>query len=393
MKILYITLENLSLHKGSVVHIKEIVAGLQKLGHHVGLVGCSQNKFEEVDNFYNLLHTPFLLLKFFNLKKQPYLISSIFLFFYLFKTLLRYDIIYARDYHTAIIAFLPRILFNKKLVLEMNGFASEEEGLKGKSFFKNILVWAIKKMEKLATRCSNEIVTVTPYMATHLVQSYGCEPQKIEVIGNGVNIKIFYPINDEALLLDCRKRIKIAPGEIVITFVGNLSKTQGVEDIVKVAPSIIREIGNIKFLIIGDGMLKGDLEEEVKRLRLSEHFIFTGMIDYEEVPRYINISDICILLKRKLKSGWSPIKLYEYMACGKPVVASRVEGLEFIEVEGAGRLIEPGDLNDLKEVLFDLLTFPEKRVDMGQRGLKIAQERFTWDSRASNIEKILKELA
>lgn len=393
MKILYITLENLSLHKGSVVHIKEIVAGLQKLGHHVGLVGSSQNKFEEVDNFYNLWHSPFFFLKFFKLKKQPYLISSIFLFFYLFKILPRYDIIYARDYHTAVIAFLPRILFNKKLVFEMNGFASEEEGLKGNFFFTKLLVWAIEKMEKLSTRCSNKIVTVTPYMATYLLQSYSCQPEKIEVIGNGVNIRKFYPINDEAFLLDCRKRMKIAAEEIVITFVGNLNKTQGVEDIIKVAPSIIREISNVKFLIIGDGILKGDLEKEVKRLRLSEHFIFAGMIDYQEVPVYINISDICILLKRKLKSGWSPIKLYEYMACGKPVVCSRVEGLEFIGSEGAGRLTEPGDLNDLKEALFELLTVPEKRVDMGQKGLKIAQERFSWDSRASKIEKILKELA
>ena len=393
MKILYITLENLSLHKGSVVHIKEIVAGLQKLGHHVGLVGSSQNKLEEVDNFYNLWHSPFFLLEFFKLKKQPYLISSIFLFFYLFKILPRYDIIYARDYHTAVIAFLPRILFNKKLVFEMNGFASEEEGLKGNSFFTKSLVWAIEKMEKLSTRCSNKIVTVTPYMATYLLESYGCQPEKIEVIGNGVNIRKFYPINDEALLLDSKKRMKIAPEEIVITFVGNLNKTQGVEDIIKVAPSIIREISNVKFLIIGDGMLRGDLEEEVNRLRLSEHFIFTGMIDYQEVPTYINISDICILLKRKLKSGWSPIKLYEYMACGKPVVCSRVEGLEFIGSEGAGRLTESGDLNDLKEALFELLTVPEKRADMGQKGLKIAQERFSWDSRASKIEKILKELA
>jgi len=50
-------------------------------------------------------------------------------------------------------------------------------------------------------------------------------------------------------------------------------------------------------------------------------------------------------------------------------------------------------LNDLKEALFELLTVPEKRADMGQKGLKIAQERFSWDSRASKIEKILKELA
>jgi glycosyltransferase involved in cell wall biosynthesis len=65
----------------------------------------------------------------------------------------------------------------------------------------------------------------------------------------------------------------------------------------------------------------------------------------------------------------------------------------FTESERACRLTEPGDLNDLKEALFELVTVPEKRADMGQKGPKIAQEKFSWDSRASKIEKILKELA
>jgi glycosyltransferase involved in cell wall biosynthesis len=149
-------------------------------------------------------------------------------------------------------------------------------------------------------------------------------------------------------------------------------------------------------MIIGNGILRKGLEAEVKRLGVSRHFLFTGMVHYKQIPLYINIADIGVapfISKRNRKTGVSPLKVFEYMACGKPVVASRIEGMEFVEAEGAGRLTEPGDLNDLKEALFDLLTFPKKRVDMGQKGLKIAQERFSWDSRASKIEKILKELA
>jgi len=393
MKILYITLENLSLHKGSVVHIKEIVAGLQKLGHHVGLVGSSPNKFKEVDNFYNLWHSPLFLLKFFKLKKQPYLISSIFLFFYLFKILPRYDIIYARDYHTVIIALIPRIIFKKKLVFEINGLANEEQKLKIDSFFNRTLCSLIRRAERMATRYSDRIVSVTPQIASYLMRHFYCPAGKVEVIHNGVNTKIFHPIGNEASLLHWKEKLGISQEEMVVTFIGNLAPWQGVEYLIQVAPSIIREISNVKFLIIGDGMLRGDLEEEVNRLRLSEHFIFTGMIDYQEVPTYINIADICVTLKKRLKSGYSPIKLYEYMACGKPVIASRVEGLEFIEAEGVGRLTEPGDVKNLEETLVDLLTDSQKRVDMGQKGLKIAQERFSWDSRASKIEKILKELA
>jgi glycosyltransferase involved in cell wall biosynthesis len=208
-----------------------------------------------------------------------------------------------------------------------------------------------------------------------------------------VNTDFFRPIRDEASLLHWKQKLRISQGEMVVAFIGNLAPWQGVEYLIQVVPLLIPRIENIKFMIIGDGILKKKFEAEVNRLGLSRHFLFTGMVRYKQIPLYINIADICVTLKKRLKSGYSPIKLYEYMACGKPVIASRVEGLEFIETEGTGRLIEPGDLKDLKEALLDLLTAPEKRVDMGQRGLKIVQERFTWDSRASKIEKILKELA
>jgi len=215
----------------------------------------------------------------------------------------------------------------------------------------------------------------------------------MKVVSNGVNTRKFYPIDNKGLLAEWRRRLGIGKDEIVITFVGNLAPWQGVESLIRVAQVVLAEMRNLRFLIVGDGILKEELEAEVIRLGIADHFIFTGMIDYKQIPFYINISDVCVLLKRELASGYSPIKLYEYMACGKPVIASRVGGLEFIKTEGVGRLIESGDLKDIKEALLDLLSAPEKRVDMGQRGVKIAQERFTWDSRASKIEKILKELA
>src|SRR5512139_2753000 len=115
MRILYITLENMSLHKGSVVHVKEVIKILREHRYHVGLVANSLNKADEVRNFYNLNIIPFFILRFFRLKKQPYIASLIFLFFYLLKILPQYDIIYARDYHTVMMAFLPRLVFKKKL--------------------------------------------------------------------------------------------------------------------------------------------------------------------------------------------------------------------------------------------------------------------------------------
>src|SRR4030042_3963644 len=147
MKILYITLENLSLHKGSVVHIKEVIDGLQKRGHQVGLIGMALTKLENIECFYNIHPKTLFHFNPPSPKWMSYFISSVLLFLTLFKVLRHYDMIYARDFHTVIIALLPRLLFNKRLVFEINGLASEEQRLKINSPFNRIFTAIIKKAE------------------------------------------------------------------------------------------------------------------------------------------------------------------------------------------------------------------------------------------------------
>jgi glycosyltransferase involved in cell wall biosynthesis len=305
----------------------------------------------------------------------------------------QYDIIYARDYHTVIAALFPRLLFKKNLVFEINGIANEEQRLKSHSILNRILVFLIREAEKMATRYSERIISVTPHMRAYLIENYHCPPDKVIAITNGVNTKTFHPIFDEDLLWRWRGRLGINKEEIVIAFVGNLAPWQGVETLIEVAPFLLKEVKNIKFLIIGDGILKKAFQEKVNNLGVTDHFIFTGMVNYKEITNYINIADICVLPKRRLKSGYSPIKLYEYMACGKPVIASRVEGLEFIEEEGIGRLVEPEDVMRLQEELLDLIKNPEKGMMMGNKGLLIAREKFDWELKSALIEKVLEELA
>jgi len=288
---------------------------------------------------------------------------------------------------------LPRFIFRRKLVFEINGIAHEEQRLKGHSLFNRISASAIQKAEKMAARYSDRIVAVTPHIASYFVQDLQCQSGKIEVVSNGVNTKIFHPIPNEESLADLRRKLGIRESEIVLIFVGNLAPWQGVEYLIEVAPSLLKKFESIRFLVIGSGILKKDLEEEANRLGVSGHFIFTGMIDYDEIPLYVNIADICLVLKRRLRSGYSPVKLYEYMACGKPVLSSRVEGLEFIETEGLGRLVEPENGASLEEGLCDLLRDSQRRKEMGVKGLQLAREKFDWESKVVEIERILCELA
>jgi glycosyltransferase involved in cell wall biosynthesis len=208
-----------------------------------------------------------------------------------------------------------------------------------------------------------------------------------------VNTRKFFPIGNEQALNERRTRVGIGPKDKVITFVGNLAPWQGVELLIGAAPGVMSEIEGVKFLIIGDGKSREEYEREVGRLGLRSHFIFTGMVDYKEIPLYINLSDICVLPKRRLKSGYSPIKLYEYMACGKPVIATKMEGLGVIEEAGAGRLTDLEDRKGLEEAMKELLKDRAKRMEMGRKGLKMVRERFDWMLKVIEIEEVLRNLA
>ncbi len=392
MKILYVTLENLSLHKGSVIHIKEIVNGLRYQGHEVGLVARSSNPYEDTESFYCLCLAP----ERGGGTLRSHFISAILLFLRLFKILKGYDIVYARDYHATILAFLPCFLFSKKLIFEINGLANEEQRLKKDSFLNRALVVFIRKAEKAAAKAADRIVCVTPQIARYLRQDLHCEQDKIEIVGNGVNTGKFHPIRDEVSLSAYRERIGIKPREKVLVFVGNLARWQGIETLIDCSVDLLTKQNRLKFLIVGDGPLRADLLEKARDAGVENSFIFTGMVDYEEVPFYINLGDIGVapfISKRNTRTGVSPLKVFEYMACGKPVVASRIEGLEFVEHEGIGRLIAPGAVQGFAEALNDLLQNDGKRTEMGEKASRIAFEEFSWASKAEKIQSILQKMA
>jgi len=397
MKILYITLEDLSLHKGSVVHIREVIEGLQKRGHRVGLIGRAQTKLEIAYHFHNIHPRTSFLSKFLSPKKKAYVVSSILLFLALIRIVRKYDIIYARDFHAVIIAFLPRLMFGRKLVFEINGLANEEQKLKGHSFCNQILAFLIKKAEGMAVRCCNRVVSVTQQISDYLAKNFSCPSDKIRIVGNGVNIQRFHQIYDEALLSSWRKRLGITKDDLVVAFVGNLAPWQGMNILLESAFQILsNEMQNLKFLIVGEGIQKDSLVRKVFDSGHTEKFIFTGMVEYEDIPILINIADICVapfISRRNQTTGVSPLKVFEYMACGKPVICSRIDGLEFVEVEGAGRLIDPEDVTSLEKALYDLIRNPREREIMGQTGPKVARERFSWESKVIKIEEVLEGLA
>jgi glycosyltransferase involved in cell wall biosynthesis len=276
------------------------------------------------------------------------------------------------------------------LVFEVNGIANEEMRLRKDSLFNRIFVFFIKKAEKMATRYSEKLISVAPKIKFYLTENFGCAPEKIKVIPNGVNVKMFYPIHNSLSLVQWKNRLGIEAKDTVIAYVGNLAPWQGIDDLVEIAFHFLSKKKNVKFVIVGDGPLKSLLLKKVLSSGHDGDIILTGMLNHEEIPFIINLADICVA-PLKVVTG-SPIKVFEYMACGKPVVTSRIEGLEFIEVEGVGLLTSPEDIIGLGKALNELIEEPGKRTDMGQKGVQIVRERFSWESRVTEVEELLRKL-
>src|SRR5205823_12270192 len=113
------------------------------------------------------------------------------------------------------------------------------------------------------------------------------------------------------------------PSDIVVGKIARLFKLKGHDDLIAVAPGLVRDCPRIKFLLVGDGEWRGRLENKVRAIGLEKHFVFTGLVPPEKVPQLIGIMDIVAHLSSR---EGLPRALPQGMAAGRPVVAYNCDG-------------------------------------------------------------------
>ncbi len=181
--------------------------------------------------------------------------------------------------------------------------------------------------EKLNYGSFDRIVSVTDKLKEELVNLYAVPDSKIIVINNGANIDFFRPMNQERV----KTELRLEKSKKYLCFVGNLAAWQGVEFLIYAAPLILEKCPDVRFLVVGDGAMKTKLLGVTSEFELLDKFIFTGRVPYESVPHYISAADVCVapfIKGRNAKIGLSALKTYEYLACGKPIVASSIPGVK-----------------------------------------------------------------
>ena len=237
---------------------------------------------------------------------------------------------------------------------------------------------------------ADALIAVSGAIKAYLVET-GVPTQRIHVIHNGADCQRFSPDIDGT---EIREHFGLG-NRVVVGFVGGFLPWHGVETLLDAVVNQKSRTGGMYFLLVGPASQGVNADSSLFRKMESANnggsVVFSGPVPHRNVPQYMAAMDIAVMPNSN-RYG-SPIKIFEYMACGKPVVSSRFEGLEFIEDEGVGQLAEPENVSDLTRVLEGLLNNKELRIQMGQKGVQLTQEKFDWELNVRKVETILMELA
>jgi len=229
-----------------------------------------------------------------------------------------------------------------------------------------------RRIRKKVFSQASGLIAVSPEMETQL-QSEGIPSHRIHFVPNGVDCTLFNP---DTTSMAMRQKYGLV-NKIVIGYVGGFAPWHKLDLLVRVAISVTQSMPEVRFLLVGDDRGR-QVENMVHEHALADRVILSGGVPHSEVPSYINAMDIAVL--PSTLNYMSPMKIYEYMAMRKPVIAPSGNSItEAVVIPYQnGLLFEAGSQDSLKDAIITLAKDPELAQKMGAQAREFVQSNFTW---------------
>jgi glycosyltransferase involved in cell wall biosynthesis len=273
-------------------------------------------------------------------------------------------------------------------VLEVNApLADEQERMRG------LELKTLAHATEQRIWSSTDAVIVVSSKLGEAVAACGVPPSRIHVLPNAVDPRCFTPDAGAAgVPADVRERVR---GRCVVGFVGSLKAWHGVETLFAALALLLERRDAVHLVVVGDGPVRETLEGLARERGLEAYVTFAGAVAHADIPAWLALMDIATAPYTPHPDFYfSPLKLFEYMAAGVPVVAGRIGQLdELLEHDRNALLVPPGDAAALAAALDRLVRDPALRRRIAAAGREAITEERTWQGHARRVEAIVRGLA
>lgn len=372
---------NASIYTGSISHVINLMSAFEKVG--IGVIPVFAGRYQSEQK----AKKRFASLKAKSSAWVSAVLRDLYKILYNFQFYRRYKILFRKETPNFIyerwsdFQFMAAVIANKMnipYILEVNALPDDIKWFT-QSYFLPLITFIQKKVAEKA----DAVVVVSHPVKNYLI-SQGIRAEKIFVIPNAVDVDLFTPDRCDR---NIRDKYGIPMDSTVIGFVGSMKRYHGLELFIEAATKVVKRKKKIHFLLVGSFDEENRLSDFLNLLEsrgIRKSFILTGGVPFVNVPEYISAMDICVM-PHSNQYG-SPIKIFEYGAMNKPVVAPRLEPIEEIIKDGEnGLLFTPGDVSDMVAKIQVLRSNASLRVRLGSNLQKHVQRNCTWRENAQKI--------
>lgn len=233
---------------------------------------------------------------------------------------------------------------------------------------------------------TKRVIVLTEKYKTLVSSEFKTNPEKIQVIPNGVDDKIFNPRNYQTK--SSRSEFSIFE-ENVILFIGRLVKEKGVDYLLKAMQVVKRHTNDVILVIVGTGQHESYLRSLCQKLDLYRNVRFMGKLSDDDIPKILSSADLLVL--PSLTEGL-PTVLLEAMAMEKPTVATDAGGNpEVVLNEKTGFVVERRNVTKMADAIISILSDKKRARSMGQLGRKLIVDKYSWEIVARKVLEVYEE--
>ncbi|MFN8708071.1 MAG: glycosyltransferase family 4 protein [Planctomyces sp.] len=243
---------------------------------------------------------------------------------------------------------------------------------------------AYRISERIAARWCDHFISVCDDMSRQYVEAGVAPPERFSTVYSGMDVDRF--LTPERAAEEVRRQLGIESHHVVIGKVARLFNLKGHEFLIEAAPAVVRRVPNVRFLLVGDGILREQLQQRIAELGLTNHFIFAGLVPSHEVPDYLHAMDMVVHT-----SVWEGLArvLPQALISGKPVISYAIDGAPEVCINGeTGLLVPPRTSAELSEAMICLAENPSLRAAMGNNGRERFADQFRHETMTARIREV-----